>query len=121
MALFRLKFPKRCFNLVFIYISDDIEWAKDNLLTKAGGKELHIIGDTSDELGKLDLAILSKCNHTIQSYGSFTYFAGFLASGLRIIPQHFSQYRKHNSASKFLDQNPLENPLPELYFIDELM
>ena len=36
-----------------------------------------------------DLALLANCNHTIQSYGTFSYFAGFLANGYKIIPEHF--------------------------------
>ena len=36
-----------------------------------------------------DLALLVNCNHTIQSYGTFSYFAGFLANGYKIIPEHF--------------------------------
>ena len=33
-----------------------------------------------------DLAILSRCNHTILSYGTFSFWAGFLSGGKRIIP-----------------------------------
>ena len=68
------------------------------------------------------ISILASCNHTIQSYGSYTYFAGFLAHGMKIIPQHFVEYRNADSvdATAFLNKNPLENPLPKLYFFDNL-
>ena len=33
-----------------------------------------------------DLAILSSCNHTILSYGTFSFWSGFLSNGKRIIP-----------------------------------
>jgi hypothetical protein len=31
----------------------------------------------------VDLATLSQCNHTILSYGTFSFWAGFLSGGLR--------------------------------------
>ena len=34
----------------------------------------------------LDLALLAKCNHSILSYGTFSFWSGFLAGGKRIIP-----------------------------------
>ena len=36
-----------------------------------------------------DLALLANCNRTIQSHGPFSYFAGFLANGYKIILEHF--------------------------------
>ena len=32
------------------------------------------------------MAIMSMCNHTILSYGTFSFWSGFLAGGKRIIP-----------------------------------
>ena len=32
------------------------------------------------------MAMLSICNHTILSYGTFSFWSGFLAGGKRIIP-----------------------------------
>ena len=68
---------------------------------KAASKNLFFIGDPTDLKGQYDLAILANCNHTIQSYGSYTYFAGFLANGLKFIPENFAEYR-------LSDQNKLE-------------
>ena len=70
----------------------------------------------------MPLAILANCNHTIQSYGSYTYFAGFLVNGLKIIPENFAEYRllDQRNAIRILDKNPLENPLPKLpIFFDQ--
>ncbi len=36
----------------------------------------------------LDLAIMARCNYTILSYGTFSFFSGFLSGGPRIIPAH---------------------------------
>ena len=34
----------------------------------------------------MDMAMMSMCNHTILSYGTFSFWSGFLAGGKRIIP-----------------------------------
>ena len=34
----------------------------------------------------MDLALLANCNHTILSYGTFSFWSGFLSGGKRIIP-----------------------------------
>ena len=40
-----------------------------------------------------DLAVMSLCNHTILTYGTFSHWAGFLAGGSRVLPMHFPEYR----------------------------
>ena len=122
MDLFRKKFPSKSYNVAFIYVSDDPEWGKAKVANKHGRKNIFFVGDPSDKFGQHDLALLAGCNHTIQSYGSFSFFAGFLAGGLKIVPQHFPQYRTRLevNATNFLNLNPLDNPLPELYFFDNL-
>ena len=40
-----------------------------------------------------DLALMSLCNHTILSHGTFSYWSGYFAGGLVIRPEHFNQYR----------------------------
>ena len=116
MALLRKKFPSKKYNVAFIFVSDEPKWARKHILDKEGSDNLYIIGNSSEEYGRFDLALLASCNHTIQSYGSFSYFAGFLAGGLRIVPEHFSEYDPfdRNPAK----DSPLENPLPDLYFFE---
>ena len=82
--LFCQKFPSKKYNLAFIYVSDDLEWGRINIGAKQGGKNVFFIGEEEESKGPLDLALLANCNHTIQSYGSFTYHAGFLAGGYKI-------------------------------------
>ena len=78
---------------------------------------MFFIGEEIEEKAPYDLALLANCNHTIQSYGSFTYSAGFFANGIKIIPEHFGQYRL--PGQKPLN-DPFEKPLPRLYFLDQL-
>ena len=40
-----------------------------------------------------DLALMSLCNHTILSHGTFSYWSGYFAGGFVIRPEHFHQYR----------------------------
>ena len=42
-----------------------------------------------------DLAILASCNHTILSYGTYSFWAGFLSNGLRIIPKMILNRKKN--------------------------
>ena len=42
----------------------------------------------------VDLALVSQCNHSITSHGTFSFWAGLLAGrgrGLRVIPPFFSR------------------------------
>ena len=76
---------------------------------------------SSDGTGN-DLALLAQCNHTIQSYGTYSYMAGALAGGINVIPYHFKEYRtkKEHKTKKILQLDPLEHPLPRLYMLERL-
>ncbi len=74
IAFFRRLFPDKC--IVFIVCSDDVLWAKRNF--PAGPYSVVFSEGNS---GAVDLAILSHCNHTISSTGSFSWWAGWLAGG----------------------------------------
>ena len=121
IELFRQKFPAKKYNLAFIYVSDDLNWGRVHIGTKKSGKNVFFIGEESEDMAPYDLALLANCNHTIQSYGTFSYFAGFLANGYRVIPEHFAEYRTDQHLNiPILRRHPLEEPLPELYFFDHL-
>jgi len=90
-------------NVVFVFISDNPGWGREVLLQRTNAKDLFIAKDEHIELAMdkveevgLDLALLTACNHTILSYGTFGFWAGFLAgggSGMRVIPPYFERYR----------------------------
>ena len=66
----------------------------------------------------LDLALLASCNHTITSYGTFSFWASFLAgngSGKRVIPGFSAQYRLTSQYSPQLRKHPFRSKLPRFY------
>jgi hypothetical protein len=101
-----------------------MEWGQTRLGTKKAAKNVHFVGNGTEAGGPNDLALLANCNHTIQSYGSYSFYAGAFTNGLKVIPEHFKQYRlkdpqKHHG-SAIIKKNPFEAPLPRLYFFDML-
>ena len=55
------------------------------------------------------MALLANCNHTILSYGTFSFWSGFLSGGKRIIPSMILNRWK----------NPLAKKLGSFVFPDE--
>ena len=70
-------------NTVFLFVSDDMRWARRNDDIK-NEKNVFFVGcgepGNYECIGK-DLAILSKCNHTIESSGSLGQWASYFAGG----------------------------------------
>jgi hypothetical protein len=54
-----------------------------------------------------------------QSYGTYSFFAGALAGGFKIVPQHFERHRTKGTPKKFARGSPFKNPLQRLYFDDK--
>ena len=50
-----------------------------------------------------DLALMSLCNHTIISHGTFSYWSGYFAGGSVIRPEHFVKYRLYSRVSDKYD------------------
>ena len=70
MEYFQKKYPK----VVFVVCSDNIEWTKQNI----PHQNVIFSNFTSPAL---DLALLSQCNHTITSVGSFGWWAAWMVNG----------------------------------------
>ena len=114
MHLYREKFKKENKKkwLIFVFVSDDIQWGKDKLLYRVKERDLYFGGsglpDVNDSIGK-DFALLASCNHTVESHGSFSYFAGAFAGGFKIKPNHFTKYRdRKHKENPFWTRNPLD-------------
>ena len=81
MDLYRAKYK----TVVFIYVSDDKEWAKQHMTRD---KDVIFSWSSSNRViatGE-DLALLSLCNHTIMTRGTFSFWASKLAGGSYIRP-----------------------------------
>ena len=92
-------FEARYEHLIFIVCSDDIEWSKDVLEKRTNTIVLYSQGRKAIE----DLAILSNCNHSIMTIGTFGWWGAWLAGGTTIyyneFPQKFS-YLSQGFSSK---------------------
>ena len=83
MDYFRKRYP----TAQFVVRSDDIKWCRENIR----GPDVHLPLDTENSISNdlllslgeavADLALLSLCNHTIMTVGTFGWWAAFLAGG----------------------------------------
>ena len=60
---------------LFVVCSDDIQWCQNNIRSK---NTYFVTGNSPD----VDMAVLSSCNHTISSVGSFSWWSAWLGNGL---------------------------------------
>lgn len=81
-------FRNKYSNITFLAISDDRKWTRDNL------SSLGILTLPDSASPGHDLAVLSSCNHTIMTYGSFGFWGSYLAGGEVV---YFSDFVKPDS------------------------
>ncbi|ESO07645.1 hypothetical protein HELRODRAFT_75957 [Helobdella robusta] len=86
---------------VFVVSSDDLKWAKFNLVSITD----RLIFIQSNHPA-IDMAILSKCNHTIISVGTFGWWSAWLANGTTVYYKDWpvvgsSLYESTNHADYF--------------------
>jgi len=122
MDMYREKYKR----VIFIYVSDDVNWGKTRLLPRVKTGDLYFVGDlllgkeahSLTEQGR-DLAVLAACNHTVLSYGTYGFWGGFLAghgTGYRLTPPFFSRYRTETETSKLYWEHPFNSSLPRFYY-----
>ena len=70
-------------NVVFFVCSNDIGWAKQNLVQS---RQNIFFSNTSDAI--LDFATLSVMDHMIMSVGTFGWWASWIANGTTIYYKH---------------------------------
>ena len=70
MDHFRTRYP----HVVFLVVSDDMDWCKDHLTSS----DTFHIGGTSPEV---DMAVMANCNGSIIDYGTFGLWGAVLAGG----------------------------------------
>ena len=69
-----LYFQRKYKNVAFVLRTDSPKWSKKNLFMEA-------VYDPPAASAEQDLALLSLCNHTITTVGTFSWWAGWLAGG----------------------------------------
>ena len=67
-------FQRKYKHVAFVLRTDTPNWSKDNLFMEA-------VYQPASLSAEKDLALLSLCNHTITSTGTFSWWAGWLAGG----------------------------------------
>ena len=81
-----LHYVKKYPNVHFLVISDDLPWCRDHLLPSPLAPVVTV--PPVARSAPTDLAVLSLCNHTIGSVGTFSWWAGWLAGGEVIMYAH---------------------------------
>ena len=136
MDMFRSKYKR----VVFLYVSDDIDWAERKLgkynlhsqesifilnfsVHRISTKDFYIASSPEDGLepmvgAAVDMAVVSQCNHSVTSHGTFSFWAGLLAgrgTGYRVIPAMLPGYRGPGQTSRHLDTEPWHSDMPRFY------
>ncbi|VDO65058.1 unnamed protein product [Onchocerca flexuosa] len=76
--------------LIFIISTDNEHWVKANInYTRKG--EIHIVSSAYREV---DMATLVRCNHTIMSTGTFSWWIAYLTNGTVV---YYKDWPKHGS------------------------
>lgn len=77
-----LYFVKRFSHVTFIVCSDDIEWCRKHIIMPEIFRKMFTVHFChSDDSPLLHLGILSSCNHSIITGGTFGWWGAFLAGG----------------------------------------
>lgn len=69
-------FQEKYRNVLFVVASNDIPWCTKNVDSRN-----HSVVFSLHQIAPVDLAILSQCNHTIFTQGTFGWWAAYLAGG----------------------------------------
>ncbi|XP_040565973.1 uncharacterized protein [Lepeophtheirus salmonis] len=80
---------KKFKHVIFIIVSDEMNWVYDNLMPRKGSAFLYPAGHGHVNCRtaiSIDLALMAACDHSILSYGTFSFWSGWLAGGHRILP-----------------------------------
>ena len=75
VAFFNRRFDNKT---MYIVCSDDLKWSKVNFVTES--PTVFSVGHSAD----VDFAILSRCNHSILTIGSFGQWSAYLAGGVTV-------------------------------------
>ena len=84
-------------NLQFLVVSEDRQWALENILLPtsfhAPPHRINITHVTRNDAAR-DLAVMAACDHVIMSTGTFGWWAGWLANGTTV---YYSDWPRNGS------------------------
>ncbi|XP_048224908.1 galactoside alpha-(1,2)-fucosyltransferase 2-like [Perognathus longimembris pacificus] len=81
-------FRARYGSLVFVVTSDDMAWCRENV--EATGGDLVFAGNGLQGSPGKDFALLTQCNHTIITVGTFGFWAAYLTGGDTVYLANFT-------------------------------
>ncbi|XP_076112352.1 galactoside 2-alpha-L-fucosyltransferase Sec1-like isoform X1 [Mytilus galloprovincialis] len=96
------KFRSQFSNAFFIFSSDDIAWCKNHF------NESNIAFINKKNSPEIDMAIMSHCNHTIVTTGSYGWWTAWLIGGTTIYFKDFP--RKGSKLDKIFDSTTYNLP-----------
>ncbi|XP_041363602.1 galactoside alpha-(1,2)-fucosyltransferase 2-like [Gigantopelta aegis] len=92
MGYFTSKFSK----VIFLVCSDSVDWVKSNF--NSSNNIFYSVGNSPE----VDMCLLSSCNHSIMTVGTFGWWGSFLADGKTVYYKHAaregSELRRQYSA-----------------------
>ena len=126
-----MRFRQRFSNVVFIYVSEDMQWGKENLahLSKndiyfiGNGYDDQLEGENKTKVSKeseltprsssLDFALLASCNHTIGSRGTFSIWVSRFAGG-HVLTEHAPGYKEYKQRYHYATKEKMKRDDSEL-------
>ncbi|XP_023331315.1 galactoside 2-alpha-L-fucosyltransferase 2 isoform X2 [Eurytemora carolleeae] len=89
MNIFRERFDDSQHKSVFLMLSDDADWVKNNFLHLHDVfLPVHNHNLPENQLPGLDMYLLKSCDHTIRTFGTFGSTGGLQAGGITVYPIH---------------------------------
>ncbi len=86
MEYFREEYGDDGDPVAFLYVSNDMEWGRENVGNPNG--DVFFVGDGDEDTGiGFDLAVLALSNHTVISRGTFSMWGAMLCGG-----EHYTEY-----------------------------
>ncbi|XP_057390814.1 galactoside alpha-(1,2)-fucosyltransferase 1 isoform X4 [Balaenoptera acutorostrata] len=73
---------------IFVVTSNGMEWCRENIDTSRG--DVIFAGDGQERTPGKDFALLTQCNHTIMTIGTFGFWAAYLAGGNTVYLANFT-------------------------------
>lgn len=82
-------FLQRYRRVQFIVASNDIDWCRSNIEPSSFNQELVNITFSVGHAAEQDLALLARCNHTVMTTGTYSWWASWLANGTTVYYKEF--------------------------------